>query len=428
MDKFREYTFLTVVFFLGTASLFGIALSLIFIPLIAINASKNLSLFWQNLKKEKLYIFLPIAFCIYLLLHFAFKHFFLDYNLKPSFSYFEIMLCYFFIIPLYVLSVKPYINEETLKKALPLFGWGVLIFNIVLIFIQIGSSLFTSPTDILDLVHFERLGGNKHLGALHMMLEPQSMILSISAIVSIFAFLIKKKISTAILALLLILLLFFTLSKGAILAFFAGAVFCVVYTLRLTSAKNRLVVRFGILATLLVLISLLLIPQGATRRIKDTTSELKNLANHKLGGGSLSPRIVLWECAYEHRKQYIPFGVGVYSEAETDNWFLSLQNDIVKVNMHNSFIEYLVMGGLAGLAFLIFYFILPIVRMQRQKKWSLLVLSGLTIIFITNNTCVLFSLSNTLTNLLFWLAMFYFYAPLFASIEKKECLKDTPSV
>lgn len=136
-------------------------------------------------------------------------------------------------------------------------------------------------------------------------------------------------------------------------------------------------------------------------------------------GVSLAPRIVMWTKAKEHFQEYALWGVGLYYKPLLKQWYADSPLISAMPNVHNSFLEYWIKGGIFGLGLIVSLFAAPIVRMLRRKQWSFIALGGIAAIFIASNTCVLFVHNNSLTILLFWLSAFYFYLKEFNALERE---------
>ncbi len=75
-------------------------------------------------------------------------------------------------------------------------------------------------------------------------------------------------------------------------------------------------------------------------------------------------------------------------------------------------------GGIAGLFFILYYFFVPVVRMIKTKKCSVLVLSVICALFIGCNTSVLIIFVDSVPFVIFLLAVSFFYPEQFAELEK----------
>lgn len=419
LKKIQENSFLFVAFAFGWASLYGNALSFLMILLLILNIRANAGIFWQNLKQEKYYLGIPVVFTIYMIFHTLVLRLLGDSGLKPSYGIFESMLLFFILIPLYVLSMKPWITVGLLRKALLLFCCGVLFFNVCLFFQQTGWNLFTHPGDTLGTVYLSRFGGNKMqvFGGL-LMLEPQAMVLALASLIAFFLAVIQKKVWIGILTLLLLLLLSFTVTKAAMLAFVLGALFGCVYMFRKLQRKQKTYTFITI--AVLIAISIVYIPQGFVQRFQEATAEIENIKDDKLVGGSLAPRIAMWKDAEKHFGEYALFGVGVHYKPILKKWYADSPDNIGDMpNVHNSFLEYWIRGGIPGLILILSLFLFPLFRMKCYRMWSLLALGGMTVIFVASNTCVLFVHTNSLAIILFCLSAFYFYLKDFTVLERE---------
>ena len=121
----------------------------------------------------------------------------------------------------------------------------------------------------------------------------------------------------------------------------------------------------------------------------------------------------------EHFHEYALWGVGLYYKPILKQWYADSSLIASMPNVHNSFLEYWIKGGIFGLGLIVSLFAFPVVRMKRRKQWSLIALGGIAAIFIASNTCVLFVHNNSLTIILFWLSAFYFYLKEFTGLERE---------
>ena len=118
LKKIRENTFLFVAFALGWASLYGNVLNFLLILLLIVNVWGNGAEFWRNVRQEKYYLGIPVFFLIYMVFHALFYRTGAESGLKPSYGIFETLTLYFILVPLYLLSMKPWMSVKMLEKAL----------------------------------------------------------------------------------------------------------------------------------------------------------------------------------------------------------------------------------------------------------------------------------------------------------------------
>lgn len=407
--KIRENSFLFVAFALGWASLYGNVLNFLLILLLIWNWRGDTAAFRKNLKLEKYYLAVPCLFLVYMVLHTLYFHFFSDNGLKPSYGIFETLLLYFILVPLYMLSMKPWMSVQLMKKALVLFSCGVLFVNVCIFFEQVGWAFFEHPVESLNIVYQSRFGGNRATLGGFLMLEPQAMILALAAVTAFFQSLIQKKVWLAALAFLLMIFLSFTVTKASILGFLAGAFFGLIYLFRKLGRREKRITVAVICGV--ILIGIFFIPEGFTQRFRETVTEIKNIKDGNLAGGSIAPRLAMWLDAKKHFNEFALFGVGVYYKPILKEWYSAYPGQVIAEmpNVHNSFLEYWVKGGIFGLFLIVAFFAFPVVKMIRRHLWPLSVFGGIAVIFIASNTCVLFVHNNSLTIILFWLSAYYFY-------------------
>lgn len=417
LKKIRENTFLFVAFALGWASLYGNVLNFLLILLLIVNVWGNGAEFWRNVRQEKYYLGIPAFFLIYMVFHALFYRTGAESGLKPSYGIFETLTLYFILVPLYLLSMKPWMSVKMLEKALLCFCGGVLLVNVCMFFELTGWGFFKHPLASLEFIYQSRFGGNRSPLGGHLMLEPQAMVLSLASVLSFFMAFIRRKAWIGIMAVLLILCLSFTVTKASLLGFIVGAAIGGVYLFRKLKKREKGIVIVSFVVLLLA--GIFCMPEGYVMRFQETAIEIKNIGDGNLQGVSLAPRIVMWTKAKEHFQEYALWGVGLYYKPLLKQWYADSPLISAMPNVHNSFLEYWIKGGIFGLGLIVSLFAAPIVRMLRRKQWSFIALGGIAAIFIASNTCVLFVHNNSLTILLFWLSAFYFYLKEFNALERE---------
>lgn len=418
LKKVRENSFLFVAFSLGWASLYGNVLNFLLILLLIWNWRGDAAAFRQNLKLERYYLAVPCLFLVYMILHTLYFHFFVDNGLKPSYGIFETLLLYFILIPLYMLSMKPWMSVQLMKKALVLFSCGVLLVNVFIFFEKLGWIFFQYPVESLEVIYKTRFGGNRSTLGGFLMLEPQAMILALAAVTAFFQSLVQKKVWLTVLAFLLVIFLSFTVTKASILGFCVGAFLGLIYLFR-NLGKREKRITIAVICSMVV-VGMFFIPKEFTRRYNETVTEIKNVQDGNFSGVSIAPRLAMWLDAKKHFSEYALFGVGVYYKPILKEWYTSSPNKVLAdmPNVHNSFLEYWIKGGIFGLFLIVAFFAFPVVKMIRRHLWSLSVWGGIAVIFIASNTCVLFVHNNSLTIILFWLSAYYFYLKDFNAQER----------
>lgn len=417
LKKIRENSFLFVAFVLGWASLYGNALNFLLILLLIINVWGNGAEFWRNVKQEKYYLGIPVLFLIYMGFHALFFRVEAGSDFKPSYGIFETLLLYFILVPLYLLSAKPWMSVSVLRKAVLLFCGGVLFVNICMFFELTGWEFFKHPVASLEFIYHSRFGGNRHPLGGNLMLEPQAMVLALAAVLAFCLTLTQKKVWIGIMAVFLILFLSFTVTKASLLGFAVGALIGGFYLFRRLKRREKRIT-LALLVVLLVA-GTFCMPEGYMKRFQDAATEIKNIGEGQLKGESLAPRIVMWMNAKEHFHEYALWGVGAYYKPILKQWYSEIPFISMMPNVHNSFLEYWIKGGILGLGLMVSLFAFPVVKMMRKKSWSLIALGGIAVIFIASNTCVLFVHNNSLTIILFWLSAFYFYLKEFTGLEQE---------
>lgn len=420
-EKIQENSFLFVASLLGWTSIYGNVICFIMLVLLLFNLRSDFSFFTQNMKKGKYYLLLPCVFLLYIFGHTIISRFIIGNELKASYGIFETLILFFIVIPLYMLSMKKWMTVSLLRRGLLFFCIGVLVFNIAALFQFAGKSIFTETLNTLDLVYQGRFGGNKaSIFGGFMMLEPQAMTLGVASVISFFLVLFHpRSLGKIILALFLLLFLSFTVTKAAILAFLVGGMIGCIYIFKRFTFKEKR----NIIITMIVLlvVGIYLIPQGYVNRFQETCTEIDNIKKGQLEGGSLAPRIAMWREVKNHADEFVVCGVGVYYKEVVKTWFNASSDNIAGMtNVHNSFLEYWIKGGILGLLLIVSLFLFPLIKMIKKRRVSLAVIAGLLAIFIPSNTCVLFVHVNSLAIIMFLLSMFYFYSDEFWEMETNK--------
>lgn len=417
-EKLQEKSFLLVAFLLGWTAIYGNVICFIMLALLLFNIKSDLSFFTQSVKREKYYLLLPCVFFLYMLGHTVISRFLVGDGVKPSYGIFETLILFFIVIPLYVLSMKKWMTASLLRRGMLFFCIGVLVFSIAALFQLTGKSIFTDTLNVLDAVYQGRFGGNKtSIFGGFMMLEAQAMVLGVASVMSFFLVLFNRRsLGRIILTLLLLLFLSFTVTKAAILGFLAGALIGCVYIFKKFAFREKRNILICI--AILLVLGIYFMPQGYVNRFQEISVEIDNIKNGQLTGGSLAPRIAMWREVKNHAGEFALCGVGVYYKEVVKTWFDASPDHIAGMtNVHNSFLEYWIKGGILGLLLVISLFLFPIVKMVKKRHISFWVIAGLIAIFIPSNTCVLFVHVNSLAIIMFLLSMFYFYSDDFWEME-----------
>lgn len=423
----RALTFVLIAFLLGSINvLYNIAFYILLVIAFGINLSYDFKGFWQNVRLEKKYVILPLLGGIYLVIHYLCS-LFMDIPYKPSWSMMELLLLYFFFVPLYLLSAKGIMSYQLLRRALFALCWGVIFFNLTKLFCITGFSLFTEPVDALNLIYTGRFGGNMELLGGQVYLEPQALYICISAVISYYFMLNYNKASdckttlwsSMVIFVFSVVFLSFTVTKGSILAFIVGFLLISVIYFRKKSVKYRLI--FTIICVSIILLGYSLMPNAYMARIEQVKSEIHSVQEGDYKGGSIAPRLGLMKENFSHFKEFGLLGLGVYKAKMVREWYATSPYQLGGIyNSHNSFVEYWLIGGIPGLFFILFYFISPILRMRKNHQYSFLIIACILTIFIAANTCVVTILIDSAPFVIFMLSLFFLYWKYFEQLDQNS--------
>ena len=305
--------------------------------------------------------------------------------------------------------------------------------NIYITYDLLQARALTNPRTAIEFLYSSRFGDNKwsFLGG-NLFLEPQTLYIALTALISYFMIFIKQhrgmKILYGIMFLFLVIFLSFTVTKAGILAFFIGFMIANLYIFKQSSLRTHLAILVG----LLLFIGGLLVFNSSNEKYGERTEEIiREVENVKKGiytGGTIAPRIGFIRESFIHADEFAIWGLGIYAKNRVKDWLVNSDAGLdVFTNVHNSFIHYWIQGGIIGLGIIIFLFAVPFYRMWKNKRFSCLIISLTTIIFIMNNTSILLALNNTRLMILFMLSLFYFYSDIFVQMEKTIITKSTQS-
>lgn len=429
MDKdIRCWLFVAAAFLLGSINVLYHSVFLIFLFIsFVVNVSISKKTFFQHVKNNWKYLMLPIFGVIYLVLHYWISNLGGYFNYRVSWSILELMLLYFFFIPVYIVSVKDFITPRLLKYFLLSLCWGILVFNVIKFFYITGMGLFSSPVPILQGIYDGRMGGNMSLLNGFVLLEPQAFYLAVSAVVSS-CFLLQciylrswKSTfwSCIIIWVFSLLFLSFTVTKGAILAFGGGLLILLIVFFRKLSLWRRLAFGVGIL--LLLVAAYLGMPDAFKERVGEMKNEIVKLQQGQLEGGTVAPRVALWEESFSHIDEWGIWGLGVYEKYGVRAWYEQAEYAPIRDlrNTHNSFLNFWILGGIPGLLFILFYFFAPLLRMIRLKKYSYLLVALLITFVIANSTCFLVGLTDSVPLIIMILAVSFLFLDCFIELERE---------
>lgn len=423
----RSYLFIAVAFLLGSTNiLYGIGFYIVWILVAIFLVWKDYQGFQENLRKNWKYLLLPLCGVLYLVIHYILSLFIRDIPYRVSWSRIELLLLYFFFIPLYMVAARNFMTARILKQSLLALCWGVMLFNFTKLFYLTGFTLFTTPSETLNMLFDSRFGGHLSFLGGHVYLEPQAIYLSVTAIVAYFFMLKalvgldrKLLISSSVLFVLSLFFLALTVTKGAILAFLCSFFILSVIYFRRISYKNRLLIS-GVIILLLVLVCSF-IPKMYVERFKEMSTEIENIQQGEYAGGTVAPRLALLKESFSHFDQWGIWGLGVYKNAAAYDWFThskyaSIHN--LRSNVHNSFMEFWMVGGIAGLFFILYYFFVPIWRMMRKRQYSFLIIAIILALIIGNSTAILIVFVDSVPFIIFLLSMFFIFGDYFYKLEQ----------
>ena len=433
MKKIQETCFLFVGCLLGSfAPLYGKTFNYFLLFFILFHAITNWQTFVKDLQVGKKYILVFVIYFLYISLQTSFLTWGNKITDKPYYGIFEDLLLNFILIPIYVATMRSWLTQRLLKLFLFLFCAGCLIINLYIVYDTVKLTLFTDTYAAFEHLYATRFGDNKLslLGG-NLYLEPQTLFIALTALISYFMIFINHhkgmKILSGIMFLLLSMFLSFTVTKAGIIAFFVGFIIINIFIFRHSLLKVRLVM---LICTLILLVTGVFMFDGLKgkygERAEEIRQEVENVKHGIYTGGTIAPRVGFIRESFIHTNEFGLWGLGIYSKNRVNTWLQNSEAELgIFTNVHNTFIHYWIQGGILGLGMILFLFLAPFYQMIKNKKFSWLILSLVTIIFITNNTCILLALNNSRLMIILLLAMFYFYSDTFAQQEKTFINKST---
>lgn len=424
--ELRKWVFVGVAFLLGSINVLYYTTFYIFLVVsFILNITGDWKGFLQEASKYRRYLLLPILGVLYLVIHYLILLCIGEIRYKVSWSLLELLLLYFFFIPIYVVSVKSFITPRLLKHFLLGLCWGILVFNFIKFFYLTGGKFFSEPFQVLQTIYAGRFGGNMDLLKGFVLLEPQAFYLAVSAIISYFFILrsiymqIWKTLFWSCLVIFILSLVFlsFTVTKAAILAFIVSCLFLSVVFYRKLANRQRLY--FGVGFIMVILVAYILLPSSLKTRFQVMKVEIEKLQEGEFQGATVAPRIALWKEDFAHFDEWGVFGLGFYKKYGVREWYRQSQFAGIATlrNTHNSFLDFWLLGGIPGLLFICFYFFVPIWKMIRTKKYSYLLFALILALVVVNNTCLLIALSDSSPLILFILAMAFLLQDYFVKME-----------
>ena len=419
VKKIRASFFVGTAFLLGSINvLYSGVFYAVMVVAFLVNVWADSKVFWENIRQERKYVFLPLIGLMYLIVHYLCS-LFVDVPYQPSWSFVELLLMYFLLVPFYLLSARDIMTPLLLRRTLLALCAGILLFNFAKLFCITGLSLFTKPLEALNLLYFGRFGENMELLGGRVSLEAQAVYIAVAAVIAYYFILVynKEKESKGFLYVnilffvLSLIFLSFTVTKGSILGFAAGFLVLSVWYIRRQASRVRWMFVGGLMV--LILLGGWLMPRVYHARLEQATQEITGVLEGNYEGASIAPRWGGMKENFSHFDKWGVVGLGVYEKEITREWYSN--SPYMSIHMrhsHNSFMEFWLIEGIFGLLFLLYYFVAPFLRMRRNSCYSMLCLASVLTIFVPANTCVVVTLSDSRPLVIFMLSLFFLYAPL----------------
>lgn len=432
MDKdIRCWLFVGIAFLLGSINVLYHSLFLIFLSIsLVVNVLSDKKAFFRNVKANWIYLSLPILGVIYLIINYLLSYCLEFYRCQGSWSVLEILLLYFFLIPVYVVSIKKYISIRLLKKFMLGLCWGIVVFNFVKFFYITRLDFFSTPLQNIQAIYNSRFGGNMDILNGFVLLEPQAFYLAVSAVISSF-FLFQCVLlhnwrstfwSSCVIFLFSLLFLSFTVTKASILAFGCSFLFLLIILIHKLSLKWQFIL-IGIVL-LFIMGGYWGMPDAFRERISQAQTEIVKLQQGQLEGGTIAPRVALWKESFSHFNEWGIWGLGFYEKYAVRSW--NDQSPYLQIhglrNTHNSFLNFWILGGIPGLLFILFYFFVSLLKMFRLRQYSTCLVALLITLVVTNNTCFLAGLTDSAPLVVMILAISFIYLEYFVALEKNRLI------
>lgn len=421
MRQFQTHFFLCVPLLLGSLiPLTGNAFNFILLAFILLLAWKSNKQFRTDIKAGKSLLLVNAAFFLYFSIQTIIILAKGNLAAKPNYGMFESLLLCFILIPVYVSTWRSWISPRLLQKFLLNFCLGCLALNTYALVHVIHSFELKSVKETFLFLYDTRFAANRPLLGTTLWLEAQATLLAIAAIASYFLFIVRPKHRPLLFLLFIILTTFlsFTMTKSAIIGFILGFILVNIFLWRRLSSRMKII--FSLLAIVVATSCFPLAKHFPKQlRINEIKQEIHNIQEGNLREtGSLAPRIAFLKECHDHRDEYMLWGVGVAMKQRIKAWYEASPHNIAHYSsVNNTFLHYWIMGGIAGLAFVLFWFFAPIVRMFKKGRFSFLVLGLSLVLIVVSNSCVTLAWSNLRTCALMLLSMFYLYGAAFTAQE-----------
>ena len=432
--RLQKIGFLLLGFLLGSVApvwgnLFnGVLIALTFLGIMASNNTL------ASIKSGRVYIGMNVLFLLYFALHTIIILTMGNMEGKPSYSMFEALSLGFILIPVYVVLLKEWLTPELIRKFLACFCIGCLVMQVYILHELIGFWYITNLKESMYTLVMIRFGDNRPILGTVYLLEMRAMGMAVGALCSYFFVFTGRnagmRIVWGIIFALLLLFLVLTVTKSAILGFILGFIIMNVYLFRISTRSRR----WGIIVCLLLLMggglfSLLRVEKFG-RRVDEIKQDIANIKSGNLQGETIAPRVAIYKETLAHLDEFGLWGVGVYAKDRVNNWFANSELDIFEYyNVHSAFLQFWVQGGICGLLFMLYLFLVSIVKYWKKgREFPYFVSAFVVIFFVSSCFCVTLSKMNARPLILFFLALFYFYGDMFpVLLNKNRELKNSLS-
>lgn len=427
MRNLESRLFLSVAFFIGTwGALFpAVQTGLIGLGLLC-NIFRYKDDFVKNIKKYKYYLAVPVVYILYSAVHTLLIVNSGKYaDVRPGFGIFEKELLVFLLIVLYGISLKSFLCLRLLKRFLLCYCISVFTFNLVILFHMTGWGIFTDLKETVVNLYATRFGFTKYLWGGQVYLDAQALHLYAAALISYFfataGTVLRDRIAALVFFFLFVWFLSLTVTKSSILSFLCGFFLFNLHLFKRLSVRRRWLLAAVVLG--IGMTGYAVRPESFDHRWHELEQEIADVRQGKMEGGStLVPRIVFYQSCLKHIDEWGLYGLGVYTNPVSKQWYLESGNRCVAelTHSHNSYLQYWMLMGIVGLVFLLSWFVLPVVRMVRRRVCSFLALSMLVAFFIDGNFEVLLIVSDALPVVIFFLVLFYLFAAEFYALEHEN--------
>lgn len=423
----RACFFIILSFLLGSINvLYNVTFYIVLLCALFINIKIDPKSFFKEIRKEWKYLVLPIVVCVYLVVHYLFSLVGDSVGYKVSWRTTEPLLLYFFVITLYLLSVKKIMTPHVLWCALKSFCWGILVFNFTKLFCVTGLSIFSEPAKAIAFLYQSRFGCNVDMLGGFVYLEPQTTYLVASALISYFTILkynktvseIGELLGGVVIFVFSIVFLSFAVAKGAILSLCVGMlILSIVYWSKKSLRFKLFSLCFGLL---LFAGGYVICSDVYVERYREMKQEIVGVQEGNYVGGTVASRLGVLKESFSHWSEYKYWGLGVYKNAKTDEWYAnSPYLSVESHNSHNTFAEYWLDAGVLGIIFILYYFVGPIIRMIRHRRYCYLAIAIISSLFVSGNIFIL-TTEDSRPMFIFMLVIFYLFQDDLLKIQKNE--------